>query len=43
MIHYNVDYYIVIHVYVVPPGYEDDPTAVHNIQCLWQGGGVALI
>ena len=30
-------------VYVMPPGFEDDPTVAHNIRCLQQGGGVALI
>ena len=28
---------------VMPPGFEDDPMAAQNIQCLQRGGGVALI
>ena len=29
--------------YVMPPGLRKDPAVTQNIQCLWQGGGVALI
>ena len=39
---YNVDHWT-LHVYVVPPGFEDDPTAAQNIRCLWRGCGAALI
>ena len=28
---------------VMPPGFEDDPMAPQNIQCLWRGGRAALI
>ena len=32
-----------VSIYVMPPGFEDDPMAAQNIRCLWQGGRAALI